>query len=102
MKKQTIPCPKCGSSLVFRKWSKRDGEALAFCNEHGKYQIRYYKINKELIFGEPYKTKEKIENSKSKHVSGRMRTEEYDKIIEVFGSFQKMLDCFSAGVLHQQ
>lgn len=102
MKKQEIFCPSCDNKLSFRRWSKREGEVLADCNNCGKYQIRYEKIGDKIIFGEPYRTKTKSQNSKTKMVSGRMIPEEYISILEKFGSFQKMLDCFSAGVLHQQ
>lgn len=88
MSKVVIPCPKCNSPLSFRQWSKRNGEALAFCNTCGeKWQVR---MDKNLPTCEPYQVKQPAK--KTARGSYKLEEERMAAIKAIYGSVQNFLD----------
>lgn len=64
------------------------------CDEF--WQLRHYKG----IFSDPYQVKKKSGNAKKVRPS-RMTDEDFEMVINVFGSYQKFIDN-AAAVLRQQ
>jgi len=88
MTKPIIPCPKCNTPLVFRRWSKRDGEALADCVPCSeKWQVRLFSGSPTC---EPYQVKRPA--AKTERGSWRLPPERAAAICAVYGSVQKFLD----------
>lgn len=88
MSKIIILCPKCNTPLKFRKWSKRDGEALADCTKcNEKWQVRLYK---GIPTCRPYQVRppaKKIARGSYKVEPGRKA-----QIEAIYGSIQSYID----------
>ena len=81
-------CQICNAPLKFRRWSRRQGEALADCpNGCGKWQVRY---NGKQQQSEPYQVRLRAQKTVTK--SARMSKERIAEIESIFGSFQKFVD----------
>lgn len=81
-------CGICAAPLKFRRWSKRQGEALADCPRGcGKWQIRYFDGKPS---SEPYQVKPKAQ--KLKRGSWRLSEGRAAAIAAVYGSVQAFLD----------
>lgn len=95
MSKPVLPCPNCGTPLVFREWSKRWGkqslwrEALADCKTPGcgKWAVRYFDGKQTC---EPYQVKPPAK--KTKRGSWKLEPCREAAIIAVYGSVQIYLD----------